>query len=199
MDKESIDPIIEELFKANVHLGHKKNRIHPKAKKYIYKMINGTGIIDLSQTAIQFASAKKYLKELAKENKLLLVVATKKIIGNYVAEYCDKNNIFYITSKWPPGLLTNFETIMKNVKKLNKLEDDKKNNAWEKFVKHEVVKLEKEIFKLKKIYKGITKLEKKPDALLIIDIKHEKNAVKEAKGNLLPIIAISDTNSNPET
>ncbi len=177
MDKTNIDPTVVELFKANVHLGHRKNRLHPKAKKYIYKMVNGTGIIDLTQTAVQFDKAKKYIRELAKENKQILVVATKRIISPFITEFCDKNNIFYLASKWPPGLLTNFDTIMKNVKKLNKLEDDKKNGAWDKFVKHEVVKLEKEIFKLKKIYKGIIKLEKKPDVLLIVDIKHEKNAL----------------------
>lgn len=198
MADTNIDPTVKALFDANVHLGHRKNRLHPKARNYIYKIINGSAIIDLSKTADQLNTAKKVLSDAAKEKKSLLVVATKRIISQYTADLCKEKNIFYITTKWPPGLLTNFDTIMKNVKKLIKLEEDKKSGAWDKFVKHEIMKLDKEIAKLKKVYGGVATLGKKPDLIFLIDSKHEKNALDEAKKNNIPVVAVIDTNSNPQ-
>jgi len=198
MEVTNIDPVVQALFNASVHLGHRKNRLHPKARNYVYKIVNGTAIIDLGKTAAQLQIAKKVLGDCAKDKKTLLVVATKKIINQFVSDLCLANNIFHVNTKWPPGLLTNFETIMKNVKKLTKMEEDKKGGAWDKFVKHEIMKLDKEIAKLRKVYGGIVGLEKRPDLILLIDTKHEKNTLLEAKINNIPIIAILDTNSNPD-
>jgi len=198
MTKASNQEKIEELFKANVHLGHRKNRLHPRAKRFVYQIINKTTIIDLTQTLDQIDKSKKFLNELAKENKKVLIVATKKVISQMIGKFCAENNLFYINIKWPPGLLTNFETIFKNVKKLIKLEEDKKSGAWNKYVKHEIFKLEKEITKLKKIYAGILGMTKKPDLIFTVDIKKEKNALLEAKRMNVPIMAITDTNSNPD-
>lgn len=190
---------IKTLFDAGVHLGHKRNRLHPKARKYVYKMINGTAIIDLTQTVKQLDKAKEVLKKSAEEGKKLLVVATKKVASQFVAEQCIAKNISYVTQKWPSGLLTNFEMIMKNVKKMNELEEGKKSGAWDKFVKHERTKLSKELVKLKKLYLGLSLLQKRPDLILILDIKKEKNALTEAKKHSIPVIAAMDTNANPES
>lgn len=198
MAKNNINEEIEKLFNLNVHLGHRKNRLHPKAKKYVYKIINGVTIIDLTRTVKDFESAKQFLNQAGKENQTAILVATKKIINQFANKLASANNLHYITNKWLPGLLTNFETIIKNVKKLNKLEKEKTDGAWDKFVKHERVKLEKEIIKLKKLYGGIAKLEKKPDFMILIDIRKEKNALKEAKENHLKTVAILDTNCNPD-
>ena len=188
----------KSLFDMGAHLGHKKNRLHPKARKYVYKIMNGVSIIDLSMTVTMLDKAKKQLKELAKEEKVLLVVATKKIISQFTAETCEKNKVAYITSKWLPGLLTNFDTIIKNVKSMNDLRTEKESGAWDKYVKHERISLDKKLSKLEKFYKGLTNITKKPDALLIVDIKKEKNAVKEGTTHQLPLICVVDTNSNPE-
>lgn len=199
MEEKTTTDEMEKLFAASVHLGHRKNRLHPRAKKYVYKMVNGVAIIDLTLTVKSLDGAKSYLKKLCQEGKTILVVATKKIASNFTAKLCDEKNIPHVTVKWPSGLLTNFETIMNNVKRLNELEKQQTEGAWDKFVKHEKVKLTKEIAKLKKFYGGISKLTKKPDALLILDIKKEKNALNEAHQNNLPSVAVLDTNSNPDT
>jgi len=198
MEETKISEEIQNLFSANVHLGHRKNRLHPKARKYVYKMINGSAVIDLTLTARAIEKAKNFLQEARKEGKTILVVASKRIASQFAAELCRENNIPNITVKWPPGLLTNFDNIIKNVKRLNELEEEKGNGSWEKFVKHEVVQLEKEINKLKKFYGGISKLSKMPDIVFIVDIKKEKNALQEAKQTGRTIVAILDTNSNPD-
>lgn len=194
----NIDKKIEELFNAGCHLGHKANKVHPKAKKYIYTIEKGTSIIDLTKTVDLLEKAKKFVADLAKKNGTLLVVVTKKIAVNFTSELCKKNNIPYITNKWPAGLLTNFEMIIKNAKKLKKMKEEKEKGEWNKFVKHEQIKLQKQIFKLEKFYGGIANLEKLPDAIFIVDIKKEKNALKEAYKKQIPTIAICDTNVNPE-
>jgi len=190
---------VEKLFELGAHLGHKKSRLHPKAKKNVYQIINGTTVIDLTTTVQQLEKAKKYLSAAAKENKTVLVVGTKKTAATFLREYCVTNNVPFVATKWLPGLLTNFNTIMKNVKKLG---DFKAQVAGEdvttKLVKHEKTQLQKHISKLEKLYGGFSSLNVRPDILLIIDTKKEKNAVKEAQMYNIPIVAIVDTNSNPE-
>ena len=190
---------IEKLFEVGAHLGHKKNRLHPKARKYVYKMVNGVAVIDLTQTAQQLHAAKEYLKEMAKNSKRLLVVGTKRVASQFVQDYCKEKGIPHITTKWMPGLLTNFETLSKNTKKMIDYETQKADGSWEQFVKHERTKMQKDLNRLKRLYGGIEDMKKKPDVLFIIDIKREKNALKEAKQNGIPVIAITDTNTNPDT
>ena len=120
---------IEKLFEAGSHLGHKKNRLHPKARKYVYKMINGVAVIDLTITAEQLHNAKSYLMDAAKEGKTLLVVGTKRVASQFVADYCKENGIPHITTKWMPGLLTNFETLSKNTKKMIDYENGKAHGS----------------------------------------------------------------------
>jgi len=192
------DKKVKELFEAGVHLGHKSNRVHPKTNKYIYTFENGVSIIDLNKTADYLEKAKKFVSELGTNEKVLLVVCTKKIASNLTKELCTKNNLLFINTKWPAGLLTNFETIIKNIKKLNLMKEEKKKGEWSKFVKHEQVKLDKNLNKLEKFYGGIINLKKLPDALFIIDIKKEKNSVKESGEMKIATIAVTDTNVNPD-
>jgi len=192
------DKKVEELFAVGAHLGHKSNKIHPKAKKYIYTMDQGTSIIDLTKTAPLLEKAKQFVSSLAKNKKTLLIVMTKRVSAATVNEICQKNNIAHITVKWPAGLLTNFEMIIKNVKKLKKMKEEKENGDWSKFVKHEQMKLQKDLNKLEKFYGGISMLEKLPDAIFVVDIKKEKNAVKEARKIKIPVVAVVDTNVNPD-
>jgi small subunit ribosomal protein S2 len=189
---------VKQLFELGAHLGHKKNRLHPKSRKFIYKIINGVSIIDLTLTVDQLTAAKKALSEAKKNEKTLLIVATKKVAAQYVAELSHEHKIPAVTSKWLPGLLTNFDTIIKNVNKLKKMQEEKTTGEWEKYVKHERTQMDKEITKLSKFYGGLVYLERRPDMLLIVDIKKEKNAVSEARMYNLPIVALTDTNTNPE-
>ncbi|MBI4004579.1 30S ribosomal protein S2 [Candidatus Roizmanbacteria bacterium] len=189
---------IKELFVLGAHLGHKKNRLHPKARKYIYKIINGVSIIDLAITVDRLTLAKTFLYEEAAQDKKLLVVVTKKIVNQYVAELCKQHDIPSITTKWLPGLLTNFTTIIKNVKKLQSLKEQKEQGEWEKFTKHERVKLDKQLKRLQRFYGGLVDLAKKPDILILVDSKKEKNALIEARRHAIPVVGVIDTNSNPE-
>lgn len=188
---------IVKLFEAGSHLGHKTNRVHPKTKKYIYTIENGVSIIDLTQTYSALEQAKQFAKQLAKEGKTLLVVITKKIVSSFVQEICKKNQLAYITIKWPAGLLTNFKTLTKNINTLNQMREEKEKGEWEKFVKHERTGLQKKLNKLERLYGGIATLNKLPDALFVVDIKKEKNAVKEAGEKNIPVVAIVDTNADP--
>ncbi len=187
----------EELLAAGVHFGHKKWRIHPKSQKYIYKIDRGASIIDLFKTAEELDKAKQFVFDLAQEKKTLLVVGTKKQAKAIVLELCEKNNIYYIASKWIGGFLTNFDEILKNVKKMRDLKKEKAEGEWNKLPKHEMVKLDKELVKLERVYRGVENLEKLPDALFIIDIKKEHTAVIEARRRDIPTIAIVDTNCDP--
>ncbi|MFW5703268.1 MAG: 30S ribosomal protein S2 [Patescibacteria group bacterium] len=189
---------VEQLFNLGAHFGHRKSRVHPKSYKYIYKVVNGISIIDLTKTVSQLDNARKILKEQAKEGKKLLVVATKKNSAAFVSELCDKKSVPYITLKWLPGLLTNFETIIENVKKLEEMKKEQESGAWEKYVKHERTERAKQLSKLERFYKGLIGMRERPDVLLVVDVKRESNAMKEAKMYNIPVVAIVDTNANPE-
>lgn len=194
---QNIDTQIEELFNAGAHLGHKTNRVHPKSKKYIYKIEEGVSVIDLTKTVSLLKKAQEFISKFANEKKVILVVVTKKLSPE-INKLLTENNIPNVTVKWPAGLLTNFEMIMKNVKKLIKMREEKSNGAWNKFVKHEQMKLAKVLIRLEKFYSGLVNLEKLPDALFVVDIKKEKNSISEASDKNIPVIAITDTNVNPD-
>jgi small subunit ribosomal protein S2 len=196
--KKSDANILEDLFTAQAHLGHKTNRIHPKAEKYIYKIDNGVSIIDLTQTATLLQKAEEFASSLGKDGKTLLVVGTKKVAAAALLELCTKYGVPYITSKWPPGLITNFDSIMKNIKKIQDLRSQRDAGEWEQLVKHEQSQLKRELSRAERVYGGISGFKKIPDALFVIDLKKEKNALIEGKKSNTPVIAITDTNVNPD-
>ncbi len=191
--------ILQDLFAAQAHLGHKTNRVHPKAKKYIYSVDNGISIIDLTQTAPLLENAVEFARELGKEAKHLVVVGTKKVASPVVLELTKKFNVQYVATKWPPGLLTNFESMKSNLKRIKDLKTARDNGEWESLIKFEQSRLSRELGKLERVYGGIVELDRIPDALFIIDLKKEKNALIEAQKNSLPVIAITDTNTDPST
>ncbi len=187
----------QKLFDLGGHLGHRKSRLHPKARPYIYDIVDGTTVIDLEETLKQLDLAKKMMLESAQNGKTLLVVATKKTVAQSVMQFAKDANIYFITTKWLPGLLTNFDTIAKNTKKLVDLKRQKDAGEWAKYVKHEQVSLDKQVRKLEKLYGGVVNMHRLPDVLFVIDIKREKNAITEAHKNKIPVIAIVDTNCDP--
>lgn len=197
MESENLKEITK-LFEIGAHLGHRKSRLHPKAKKYVYQMVNSTSVIDLSITVKQLENAKNYLSSQAKQGKSILVVATKKTAGATIKKYCIENKMPFITSKWLPGLITNFEELKKNVTKLKEMKLQQSQGEWDKMVKHEKVKLTKEMAKLERLFGGLVELSKRPDIVVVVDSKKEKNAVKEAREYNIPLVGLIDTNSNPD-
>lgn len=187
----------QKLFDLGGHLGHRKSRLHPKARPYIYDIVDGTTVIDLEETLRQIDVAKKIAVESAQSGKTMLVVATKKSVAQSIMQNAKDANIYFITTKWLPGLLTNFDTIAKNTKKLVDLKRQKEAGEWTKYVKHEQVSLDKQVRKLEKLYGGVVNMHKLPDVLFVIDIKREKNAITEAHKNKIPVLAIVDTNCDP--
>lgn len=198
MPNNNLDPLVEQLFNLGAHLGHKASKTHPRSKKYIYQFLNGEAIINLEESAKQINSAKKFIYQLGKEQKQLLIVGTKNQAKEIIKKNCSNNNIFFITNKWIGGFLTNFEEISKNLEILKLLEKEREDGLWNNLPKHEKLKLEKKIKKLRSIYEGITNISKIPDAFFIIDIVKEKGAIFEAKKRKIPTIAIVDTNANPD-
>lgn len=188
-----------DLLAHGLHLGHKKNKIHPKSSGYIHSYQKGTSIIDLIQTATLLDEAKKQIAEMGKEGKVLLVVATKKIARLPVSTICQEHNIPFMTNKWIPGFLTNFSEVSKNIKRMNDFRQAQKDGAWSELPKHERTQNEKELNKIASVYGGVSQLEKAPDVIFIIDIKKEANALKEALQMNLPAVAVVDTNVNPQS
>jgi small subunit ribosomal protein S2 len=190
--------ILEELFQAKVHLGHKKNRVHPASRKYIYNFENNVSIIDLEATLNQINKVREVIERFSKEKKVILFVTTKKIINNLVQEVANKSGSHYLTTKWPSGFLTNFPVVQKNIEVMKKMIDDQSSGAWKGFPKHEQMKLEKKLKRLKQIYEGVINLDKLPDAVFIVDFRREKNALIEAKKQGIITMGICDTNVNPD-
>lgn len=198
---------VKVLLEKGAYFGHKVSRTNPKTLKYVYEAQNGIYIIDLFKTKAQIESTMNYLQSAGKANESLLIVASKRIIKNYLTEYCSKNNIPYITEKWVGGFFTNFEEIHKNITRANTWIKEKTTGGWDGMLKHERVKLDKELNKFLKVYKGVLNLEKIPENILIIDVKKEKNALNESQkikstqvlgGNKsLTIVGVADTNADP--
>ena len=187
----------EDLLAAGVHFGHKQWRIHPKAKRYIYKIERKASIIDLFKTAVELDRAREFVYNLGKEGKILLVVATKKQVKAEVADLCVTYAVPYLTTKWTGGFLTNFDEISKNIKKMQQGKKDETEGAWAELPKHETVKLKKDLNRIERIYKGVDTLTKVPDCLFIIDIKKENSAVLESKRLNITTVALADTNADP--
>ncbi len=186
------------LLEAGCHFGHRVDRWHPKAAAFIFGEREGIHIIDLAKTRDGLTAAALFVNSMAKQGKTLLVVGTKRQARIAINEASKKAAASYLTSRWVGGFLTNWEEVKKNIDKLNRMKKESTDGTWnEKFLKHERVKMEKEMHKLEMGYGGVAGLAAVPDVIFIVDIKKEHNAVSEAKRRGIPIVAIVDTNSNP--
>lgn len=198
MDLTNKEKIIEILFNNKAHFGHKKNRVHPKAKKYIYTFQNNNSIIDLEKTYNQILLVKNEIKNIKKNNQKLIFVGTKSLLAETIKKYATENNFPYLIAKWPTGFFTNFESISKNIKKLNEMIKEEEGENWNKFPKHEQLRLKRELNKLKRTYEGVINLSKLPEAVFIVDFKREINTFKEANKMKIKTFGICDTNFNPD-
>ncbi len=189
---------MKELLEAGVHFGHQKERWNPKMKKFIFTERNGIHIIDLQQTIKFFEEAYDYIADLVANGGTVLFVCTKKQGQDIVEEEAKRCGMFYVNKRWLGGTLTNFQTIRKSVYKLKMLKKMEEEGVLEQLPKKEAVRLRRKREKLEKYIGGIENMNRLPDALFIVDIVREENAVREARKAGIPIVALVDTNADPD-
>ena len=188
----------EELLEAGCHFGHLKRKWNPKMAPYIFKEHNGIHVIDLQKTIVKADEAAAALKQMAKSGKKVLFVATKKQAKEVVAEMAKSVDMPFVTERWPGGMLTNFSTIRKAVKKMNSLDALMHDKDFNNISKRERLQVQRERAKLDKNLGSIADLTRLPSALFVIDINKEHIAVAEARRLNIPTFALVDTNTNPE-
>jgi len=188
---------MKELLEAGVHFGHQTKRWNPRMKEYIFGERNGIYIIDLQKTLKMFKEASKFVQELAAEGKIVLFVGTKRQAQDAIAEEATKCGGFYINQRWLGGLLTNWVTVQKSVKRLKELDDMATDGRYELLPKKEVIKLERERKHLQANLAGIKNMTRLPDAIFVIDSNKEQIAVREARKLGIPVVAVVDTNCDP--
>ncbi|MHB8216108.1 MAG: 30S ribosomal protein S2 [Candidatus Sulfotelmatobacter sp.] len=188
---------MKELLEAGVHFGHQTKRWNPKMKEYIFGERNGIYIIDLQKTLKMFKEASKFVQELAADGKIVLFVGTKRQAQDAIAEEATKCGGFYINQRWLGGLLTNWVTVQKSVKRLKELDEMATDGRYELLPKKEVIKLERERKHLQANLAGIKNMSRLPDAIFVIDSNKEQIAVREARKLGIPVVAVVDTNCDP--
>jgi len=188
----------QDLLDAGVHFGHLKRKWNPNMAPYIFMEKNGIHIIDLQKTIVKVDEAALAIKQIAKSGRKVLFVATKKQAKDIVADLVGGVNMPYVTERWPGGMLTNFPTIRKAVKKMISIDKMTKDSAWDVLSKREKLQISRQRAKLEKMLGSIADLTRLPAALFIVDVLKEKIAVREAQRLGIPVFAMVDTNSQPE-
>ncbi len=189
---------MKQLLEAGVHFGHQTRRWNPKMARYIFTERNGIYIIDLQKTVRKVEEAYNFVRDLAAAGGTVLFVGTKKQAQEAVKEEAERCGMFYVNQRWLGGTLTNFNTIQKRIRRLQELERMEEDGTFEVLPKKEVILLRKERERLEKFLGGIKGMKKLPDALFIIDPRKERIAVAEARKLGIPIVAIVDTNCDPD-
>ena len=189
---------IKQLLEAGVHFGHPTKKWNPKMSEYIFTQRNGIHIVDLQKTVKKFEEAYNFVSSLAQEDGTVLFVGTKKQAADTIKEEAVRCGMYYVNVRWPGGMLTNFNTIRKSIKRLKDLEKMQADGTFDLLPKKEVAKLLKEMSDLEKSYGGIKDMDRLPSAVFIVDTRKERIAVLEAKKLGIPVVAIVDTNCDPE-
>ncbi|TAM39309.1 30S ribosomal protein S2 [bacterium] len=189
---------MKQLLEAGVHFGHQTKRWNPKMKKFIFGSRSGIYIIDLEKTEECVNSARDFLMDITSKGEFVLFVGTKKQAQDVIKQEAIRCGMYYVTDRWPGGMLTNFATIKKSINRLKDIEKMRVDGTFEKLTKKEVARLEKELAKLNKNFAGIVAMEHMPKAVFIVDTKKEETAVAEARRMGIPVIGLIDTNSNPD-
>ena len=189
---------MRELLEAGVHFGHQTRRWNPKMKPYIFQERNGIYIIDLSKTIVKVREVFEVVKQLARDGKVVLFVGTKKQAQDAVKEEAERAGTYFVNQRWLGGTLTNFSTIQKRIARLRELEGMKQQGTFDLLPKKEVAKLSDELDKLERFLGGIKDMHRLPDAIFVVDPKKERIAVLEARKLKIPIIAVVDTNCDPD-
>jgi small subunit ribosomal protein S2 len=188
----------QELLDAGVHFGHLKRKWNPNMQPYIFMEKNGIHIIDLQKTIVKIDEAAAAIKQIAKSGRKILFVATKKQAKELVAELVGAVGMPYVTERWPGGMLTNFPTIRKAVKKMVSIDKMTKDPSWDNLSKREKLQISRQRAKLEKMLGSIADLSRLPAALFVVDVVKERISVREAQRLGIPVFAMVDTNSNPD-
>ena len=189
---------VKQLLEAGVHFGHHTRRWNPKMSEYIFTERNGIYIIDLQKTVKKFEEAYMFVRDVAAQKGTVLFVGTKKQAAEAIKEEATRCGMYYVNVRWPGGMMTNFKTIKKSIARLNDLNKMQEDGTFDLLPKKEVAKMQKEIFDLEKSYGGIKTMDTLPSAIFVVDPKKEKNAILEAKKLGIPVVAIVDTNCDPD-
>ncbi len=198
--KERIMAVInmKELLESGVHFGHQTRRWNPKMKPYIFGARNGIHIIDLQKTVRLFKITYDFITKTVADGYSVLFVGTKKQGHDSIVEESERCGMFYVVNRWLGGTLTNFQTIKKSINRLKELEKMKEDGSINRYTKKEVLKMEKELFKLERNLGGIKDMDEQPGAVFVVDPKKEKIAVREARKLGIPVVAIADSNCDPD-
>lgn len=189
---------MKDLLESGVHFGHQVKRWNPKMKKYIFGQRNGIYIIDLQKTVKMFETAYNFIKEISSRGEKVLFVGTKKQAQDVIIEESQRSGSFYVNQRWLGGMLTNFKTVKQGIEKLKKIEKMNEDGTYGLLTKKEVAKYETEKHRLEKNLSGVKEMGDLPGAVFIVDPKKESIAVAEAKKLMIPIIALVDTNCDPD-
>lgn len=189
---------LDQLLEAGVHFGHQTRRWNPKMKRFIFTERNGIHIIDLRKTLDRLTAAQKAVREVVLRGERVLFVCTKKQLRGVVEQEAQNSGSYWVTDRWLGGMLTNFQTIRQQIRRLKELERGAEENAFEFYTKKERLMLERERIKLDKYLAGVKDMTRLPGAIFVVDARREGIAVKEAKKLGIPIIAITDTNADPD-
>jgi small subunit ribosomal protein S2 len=187
----------EDMAQAGLHFGHRTSKVNPKMKQYIFGVRNGVHIIDLDKTIEKFEEALKFIQKLVMENKSILVVGTKVQASELMKEISKECGLFYVAERWLGGTFTNFETIMKRIESFRDLESKKASGELEKYTKKERAIFDKKLKDFEIKFGGLKNITKLPDAILVLDMKKDALAVKEAREKGVKIIGIAHTNVDP--
>lgn len=189
---------MKQLLEAGVHFGHQTRRWNPKMKPYIFGARNGIHIIDLQKTVRLFKASYEFITRIVSEGYSVLFVGTKKQAHDAIVEESERCGMFYMVNRWLGGTLTNFQTIQKSVARLKELETMKNDGTINRYTKKEALKMEKELVKLEKHLGGIKNMDELPGAIFVVDPKRERIAVNEARKLGIPVVAIADSNCDPD-
>ena len=189
---------MKQLLEAGVHFGHQTRRWNPKMATYIFTERNGIYIIDLQKTVKKLEEAYFFVRDMAAAGEAILFVGTKKQAQDAIKEEAERCGQFYVNARWLGGMLTNFKTMRTRITRLNQLQKMQADGTFDLLPKKEVIKLQLEIAKLEKYLGGVKEMKKLPGALFVVDSRKEKNAIAEARKLGIPIVAIVDTNCDPD-
>ncbi len=197
IDTEKL-PVLEEMMKVGLFLGHKKSKTHPRMKSYIYATRNGIEIIDISRTLESLEKALEFIKSKVSKGGSVIMVGTTPVAKQAVKEQAEKMGFPYVVERWLGGTLTNFKTLSKRIAYFKKLKADRAGGKLEKYTKKERLDIDREIAKLDLNFSGTENMESLPQVMFVVDATHNMIAIKEAKKMRIPVVAIMNTDLNPE-
>lgn len=189
---------LKELLEAGCHFGHQSSRWHPKMKPYIFTARDGIHVFDLAKTKEGLEAAMEYVKELKKEGKIIIFVGTKRQAKSVIEKVAKEVGMPYVSQRWLGGTITNWEEIKKRITRLKDLKEKREKGEFKKFTKKERILIDREIARLERLFGGIVDLEDLPEAIFVVDTKREIAAVREANKRDIKVVALVDTNSDPD-